>query len=204
MTLPFALWNTSFSIDFEMPYLHPSSFSKMKLESFFALQPLQHDSIMIKREYKSFCRLLFIRNHSLVFQVQPLTSREDVERDLSIDFLMKIAVVQPRASVPDTVSGGRYGCLNHMSVSQSSQVKPQECPAKSLQQLQPCSPGEHRVHGKWLTSPCHPVYMDTQAASGHLPKSWPITPIDNASIHIQMEIFAPPHHHTFSHAYVTS
>lgn len=30
---------------------------------------------------------------------------------------MKIAVVQLRASTPDTVSGGRYGCLNNASVS---------------------------------------------------------------------------------------
>lgn len=83
MTLSFALRNTIFSIDFEMSCLHPSSFTKMKLESFVTLQPLQHDLIMIKREYKSFCRLLFITIHSLVFQIQPLTSREGAERDFS-------------------------------------------------------------------------------------------------------------------------
>lgn len=100
MTLPFALSNTSFSIDFEIPCLHPSSFLKLKLESFVALQPLQHDLIMIKREYKSFCGQLFIRNHSLVFQVQPLTSREGADGEISMDLHVNMAMVQLRASVP--------------------------------------------------------------------------------------------------------
>jgi len=47
---------------------------------------------------------------------------------------MKIAVVQPRASVPDTVSGGRYQCLNNMPVSQLSKVKPLEYAVKNLQE----------------------------------------------------------------------
>lgn len=65
MTLPFALWIASFSTDFETPCLHPSSFLEMQLESFFTLKPLQRDLIMIKREYKSFCRLLLIRYYDI-------------------------------------------------------------------------------------------------------------------------------------------
>lgn len=72
----------------------------MKLESFVVLQPPQHDLIMIKREYKSFCGVLFIRNHSLVFQVQPLTSREGAEREISTDLHVNMAMVQVRAFVP--------------------------------------------------------------------------------------------------------
>lgn len=117
MTLPFALWNTNFSTDFEMPCLHPSSFPKIKLESFFALWPLQHGLVMTRREYKSFCRLLFISNHSFVFQIQWLTCRVGIERDISIDFFMKIAVFQPRASIPGRAGGGRYRCLSNTSVS---------------------------------------------------------------------------------------
>lgn len=181
-----------------MPCLHPSSFPKMKLESFFALWPLQHGLIMTRREYKSFSRLLFIRNHSFVFQIRLLTCRVDVERDISIDFFMKIAVFQLRASIPGTAGGGRHGCLNNTSVSLLK---------SKLRSFRPCKkPTTHLVlwyQGTQLEKVARIILPSClHGYSGSLRtliQVLPQKPVDNTSIHMQMEDF-PLQHHMFSHA----
>lgn len=150
MTLPFALWVASSSIDFEMPCLHPNSFLKMQLESFFTLQPLQYDLIMIKREHKSFCSR-YCDIHSFPCFLSTTTGLLGGNWEISINFPVRIDSVQSLHSQQCQCRERDMGALT----SWSSKVQPQEWPAKILQQLCPCSPG----NAKLVESGYHPLVI---------------------------------------------
>lgn len=83
--------------------------------------------------------MIFI--HCLVFQAQPLTCWEDVEREISINFLVRTACVQLRASIPSSVSAGTPGCLGNTSFSQSPKIQTQSGLQKSYNSSHLAAPG---------------------------------------------------------------